>query len=369
MARSRVIGIDASRITVDRLTGTETYTFQLLKALARIAPAEQFELYLNAGEPPKGVELPGAPVCIPFPRLWTHVRLSAEMARRRPGVLFVPAHVVPLIHPRSVVTIHDLGYRVHPESHPADQTRMLDWTTRWSVRSARRVIAISNTTRDDLIEQYGVAPNKIAVIPHGVAAEFRPAAADQIASVRAKYDLPERYILSVGTVQPRKNYDRLAAAVATLTGEHEDATLVIAGKRGWMADRVEREIEDTGAGRRVRMLGYVEDRDLPALYSAAMLYCQPSLYEGFGMPVLEAMACGAPVLAADRSALPEVGGDAALYCDPLDPASIAAGLQALLDGPELRAELSHKGQAHAEPFTWDRCATDTLAVLCAVRDA
>lgn len=366
MARSRVIGIDASRLEVDRLTGTETYTSQLLRALDRLEPPDEIELYLNSPAAPAGQILPGTPICIPFPRLWTHVRLSVEMARRRPGVLFVPAHVVPLIHPRTVVTIHDLGYLAHPDAHPPRDLRMLDWSTRWSARVARRVIAISNATRNDLINHYGVAAGKIEVIHHGVAPEFRPASPQAIDEVRARHRLPARYALALGTIQPRKNYGRLAAAVAQLRREGIDLTLIIAGKRGWLIDRVEREIQDAGDG--ARLLGYVEDRDLPALYSGAMVYCQPSLYEGFGMPVLEAMACGVPVLAASGSALPEVGGDAALYHDPFDVAAIAEGLRRLLTDRELRGRLTSSGSARAAAFTWERCAERTLELLRNVRD-
>lgn len=369
MARSNVIGVDASRITVGRLTGTETYTHQLLRAIHDLEPPDQIELYLNANRPPANISLPGRPVCIPFPRLWTHLRLSTEMARRRPGVLFIPAHVVPLIHPRTVVTIHDLGYLFHPETHPANDRRMLDCTTRWSVRAATRVIAISSATKNDLIHRYGVPPEKIDVVHHGVAREFQPAGADEIARVRAQHGLPERYLLSVGTLHPRKNYGRLASAVAELNRSGLDFTLAIAGKRGWMSDQVEREIAEAGAGDRVRMLGYVEDGDLPALYSGAAVYCQPSLYEGFGMPLLEAMACGVPVLAANGSALPEVGGDAALYHDPLGIPELANGLRKLTTNSELRTELIAKGRTRAATFTWEQCAVQTLEILRGVRDA
>ena len=245
----------------------------------------------------------GEPVCIPFPRLWTHVRLSVEMLRRRPGVLFVPAHVVPALHPPSVVTIHDLGYLHHPEAHPASQRRMLHWSTRWSVFAARRIIAISENTKRDLIRSYRVPEEKIAVIPHGVAAEFAPANAGAVSDVRARYGLGARYVLAVGTVQPRKNLARLAAAVRQLNDNGTRIDLAIAGKQGWLAADVMYEIENERASPFVRLLGYVPDADLPALYTGADVFAMPSLYEGFGMPVLEAMACGVPVVAADRSSL------------------------------------------------------------------
>lgn len=365
MSRHDVIGIDASRVAVKHKTGTETYTFQLLWAIAKIAPPEQFELYLNAKEPPAGLPSIGTPICMPFPRFWTHVRLSAEMVRRRPSLLFVPAHVAPLIHPRTVVTIHDLGYLVHPESHPAQNRRMLDLSTRWSARTATRLIAISETTKADLVRFYGVPPDRVDVVPHGVSESMKPAPEDEIARVRHELNLPGRYILALGTVQPRKNYGRLAEAVSRLRSQGEEVTLVIAGKRGWMAREVESEIATAGAP--VRLLGYVDDSDLPALYSGAAVYGQPSLYEGFGMPLLEAMACGVPVVAAGRSSLPEVGGDAALYVDPFDPAAIAAGLARVLASENLRRDMAARGKIRAASFTWERTARETLDVFRVAR--
>lgn len=364
MHRSDVIGIDASRLNARHLTGTETYTYQLLNALAGLNHSDHIELYFNASQPPSGAPDVGVPVCLPFPRFWTHARLSAAMVSRRPGVLFVPAHVIPLLHPRSVVTIHDLGYLHHPEAHSPRAVRMLDWTTRWSVQTARRIIAISETTKQDLIARYRVPPNRITTIHHGVSESFRPSDADEIARVRSTYTLPEQFALAVGTIQPRKNYARLAAAA-----KRAGVPLVIAGTRGWMADEVEREMHNAGTDAEVLWLGYVPDHDLVPLYSAATVSCQVALYEGFGMPVIEAMACGVPVLAADRSALPEVAGDAALFVDPLDVESIANGLARVLSDDDLRDDLRAKGMARATSFRWERCASETLNLLRSVRDA
>jgi glycosyltransferase involved in cell wall biosynthesis len=357
---SDTIAVDASRLSVEHLTGTETYTAELLRAMTALSPPERFELYYNSSEPPVGAPLLGEPVCIPFPRLWTHARLAIELRRRRPSLLFVPAHVVPALHPKSVVTIHDLGYLHYPESHPPSQLRMLNLTTRWSAHAAKRIIAISTFTKNDLVEHYHVDPAKIDVVHHGVSAAFEPSTQSEAERVRAQYHLPDRFLLAVGTVQPRKNYGRLARALALL-GPDDSIELIIAGKRGWMADEVELEVAESRA--RVRWLGYVPDRDLPALYSAATIVCQPSLFEGFGMPAIEAMACGAPVIASTGSALPEICGEAARFVAPTETSSIASAIAELLTDEQQRRTFAAAGLARAAAFSWRSCAVQTLDVL------
>ena len=238
---------------------------------------------------------------------------------------------------------------------------MLDLTTRWSARAAQRIIAISETTKSDLVTHYTVRPDKIDVVHHGVSESLSPAPREEIDRARATHGLPDRYVLALGTIQPRKNYVRLAQAIASLNACGEEIALVIVGKRGWLAGEVETGIAASGAD--VRMIGYIEDSDLPPIYSGAVAVCQPSLYEGFGMPVLEAMACGTPVVSSNRSSLPEIGGDAAFYVDPLDPASIAAGLSRVLSDVDLRLSLIARGRLRAANFTWERCARQTLNVL------
>jgi glycosyltransferase involved in cell wall biosynthesis len=415
MSRPLHIGIDASRIAVAARTGTEHYTYELLAALARLDHRTRYTLYCNqmpAALPPLGLNF--ALRRIPFPRLWTHIRLSAELLAHAPDVLFVPAHVLPLGAPlrrrtRTVVTIHDLGYLRFPEAHTSAQRLYLRLSTLWSARAASRLIAISAATRDDLVRFTGVRPEKIAVIHHGLSPRFRPASGAAIMAALRRYgitasaheptasaqhaDTPAQhagasghagagdpvgrpYVLYVGTIQPRKNLVRLIEAF-TQTLQMTDPNLqcaicnlqfVIAGKRGWLTESIEQRVAELGLAERVRFIGYVVDEDLPALLSGALAFVLPSLYEGFGMPVLEAMACGTPVLASNTSALPEVAGDAALLVDPTDTAVIAAGLARLAADAGLRAELRARGLARAAQFTWDRCAEQTLAILREMRD-
>jgi glycosyltransferase involved in cell wall biosynthesis len=326
------------------------------------------------------------------------VRLSAEVVLRPPDVLFVPAHVLPLGAPlrrgmRTVVTIHDMGYLHFPDAHTPAHRLYLRLSTRWSARAATRLIAISAVTRDDLVRFAGARPDKIAVIHHGVSPRFRPVEDHAaLAAAQAKYGIRPPYILYVGTIQPRKNLARLLEAFAQLdqrrktkdersrsavhidepssfvlrpSSAPESIQLVIAGKRGWLSDEIQRQAARLfgASSQAVRFTGYVADDDLPALLSGALAFAYPSLYEGFGMPVLEAMACGAPVLTAATSSLPEVAGDAALLVDPEDTAAIAAGLARLASDAALRADLRARGLARAAMFTWDRCAGETLRVL------
>jgi glycosyltransferase involved in cell wall biosynthesis len=361
----KLVGIDASRYTAEQRTGTENYSFHLINAIARMdEPDLNFRYYLNARDnlPCNGLE--GSETRpIPFPRLWTHVRLSAEMTTRRPDLLFVPSHVIPLIHPRSVVTIHDLGYLHEPTTHLARQRLILDRTTRWNARVASRIIAISKATRDDLVDHYGVDARKITVIPHGVSDGFNPVTSGAIASIRDRLGLPDSFVLTVGTTQPRKNLGNLASAVRILRNQGRPVSLVSAGKRGWLSDQVEREIRASLPEAAWRHLGYVSDSDLPALYGAASAVAMVSRYEGFGMPVVEAMACGAPTVISDRGSLPEVAGEYALIADPDDPASIAAQIARLLDDGPLRTRLIAGATVHAASFTWERAARETVAVF------
>jgi glycosyltransferase involved in cell wall biosynthesis len=373
------IGIDASRIAVAARTGTEHYTYELLAALARRDRQSRYTLYCNqlpAMLPPLGPNF--ALRRMPFPRLWTHMRLSAELVLRPPDVLFVPAHVLPLGAPlrrrlRTVVTIHDMGYLHFPEAHTPMHRRYLRLSTLWSARAADRIIAVSGATRDDLVRYIGVRPDKITVIHHGVSKRFQPVTDPEvIQATRARYGIGERYFLYLGTVQPRKNLVRLIRAFASMmAGDHgtrhinRNERLVIAGKPGWLTTEIEQvATQQFGANQDALVFtGYIPDEDVPALLSGALGFVFPSLYEGFGMPVLEAMACGAPVLASDSSSLPEVAGNAALLVDPTDVGAIATGLALLANDAALRADLRARGLAHAAQFTWEQCAAKTLKVL------
>ena len=356
-----LIGIDASRATVARRTGTENYTRRLIQALLdQAAPSHTLRLYFRDTPTPDALA-GGERRVIPFPRLWTHVRLSWELLTRpRPDVLFIPAHVLPLLHPvPTVVTLHDLGYRYFPEAHPPAQRWYLDRSTRFSARAASRVIADSFCTRADLVRFYNIPAEKIAVVYPGRDESLRRI---DPAPVRAKYNLPENYILHVGTLQPRKNLIRLInAAQSAFSLQPSAFNLVLAGRPGWLSEPILAAAREHAEV--VRLLDYVADEDLAGLYSGALAFVFPSLYEGFGFPVLEAMACRTPVICSNTSSLPEVAGEAALLLDPTDTASLAAAIQRVIAEPGLRAELVEKGLTQVQKFSWAKAARETLAVL------
>jgi glycosyltransferase involved in cell wall biosynthesis len=362
--KTLTIGIDASRAAAARKTGTERYSQRIIAELLDQGADYRFRLYLNQRRPldlPQRADTAQRP--IPFPRLWTHLRLSAELAAHPVDVLFVPAHVVPPIHPAAtVVTIHDLGYLYEPQAHTDSSRLYLDWSTRWSVRAARQVIAISEATKADLIAHYHVPPERIAVVYHGIDEQFRPARPNDVERVRRVVGVHGRFILFVGTLQPRKNLVRLIEAFDTIADADPEISLVLAGGRGWKMDEIDRAITASRHRARILLPGHVPDPDLPALYSGAAALALPSLYEGFGLPALEAMACGTPVLVSNRGSLPEIGANAAVIVDPLDAASIASGLRQVLDAV-IRPQLVELGKQRAAQFRWSTAGRDTLEIL------
>ncbi len=357
------IGIDASRAARALRTGTENYSLHVIRALLDLGTHHTFTLYFN--QPPEPALFPALPNVrlrvIPFPRLWTHIRLAAEVRMRPPDVLFVPAHVLPLTPGRAVATVHDLGYRYFPRAHPWASRVYLEWGTRHNARAGRLVIADSNATREDLVRFYRVPADKIRVAYPGVRPGLGPVRdAAAVRDTLCRYGIEPPYVLYVGTLQPRKNLTRLIEAFAQVPPPHQ---LVLAGRKGWMYDAILRRAEELGIGDRVRFTGYVPDEDLPALLSGAALFAFPSLYEGFGLPVLEAMACGAPVVCSNTSSLPEVAGEAAVLVPPTDTEALAAAMNRVLADDALRAELIRRGQERVKLFTWRRCAEEILKAL------
>lgn len=259
-----------------------------------------------------------------------------------------------------VVTMYDLSFRRLPDRFPAAQRLYLSTITRLSCRRARRVVAISEATRRDVTELLGVPRERIDLAYPGVDARFRPLPAEEVRAFRERLGLPERFILYLGTLEPRKNLPALVEAFALLRRDQPDLHLVLAGARGWWYHSLLRMISDSNLGDRVHLPGFVPAEDLPSWYNAAAAFAYPSSFEGFGLPVAEALACGRPTVTSDVSSLPEAGGDVALRIPPGDPIALADALaRALTPAEAERARIA--GPAHAHTFTWEAAA----ASLCA----
>jgi glycosyltransferase involved in cell wall biosynthesis len=362
-----ILGIDANRAIRAQRTGTEGYSLEIIRAILPLALAAGHAVRLYTPAPLLALEPlpPGAEaVVIPFRRLWTHLRLAWELSRRPPDVFFTPAHVIPLTYRGpSVATIHDLGFEHFPRAHTRSQLAYLRWSTRHNVRRGRRLLADSQATRHDLLHRYRAAAARIDVVYPGVDPAMRrvsdPA---RLAAVRARLNLQGPFLLHLGTIQPRKNLARLVRAFGRSGLTH---SLVLAGRRGWLAEEttaaVERQPEEVRS--RILLSGFVADEDKAALISAGDALVFPSLYEGFGFPVLEANACGTPVLCADGSSLPEVAGEAALLVDPLDEAALAAGMVRIVSDAALREHLVATGYRNVARFDWSTAGAQALASL------
>ena len=366
-----IIGIDASRATSGQRTGTEAYAYRLIRALIPLATARGHTLRLYFNDPPAPDLFPAAPgvepAIIPWPRLWTHARLGHELRRRPPDVFFTPAHVIPIgIRCPAVATVHDLGYERFPEAHPRRQLAYLRWSTRHNARVARRVVADSQATANDLTALYGTAADKIAVVYPGADPDLRRA--DDPAAITAaldRYAMRPPYLLYLGTLQPRKNLIRLVEAFAASGLQQDGFTLVLAGRIGWLAEPLLAAVGGLPPAVRPSVLvpGYVAEGDKAALLSGATALAFPSLYEGFGFPVLEAQACGTAVVCADSSSLPEVAGAGALLVDPRDTAALAAALRRAATDAALRVSLVERGYANLGRFSWATAAQKVLAIL------
>lgn len=362
-----LIGVDASRAVADRPTGTETYSRRLIQSLLRLDSPHQFRLYFRRSPSP-GAFAGAEQRVISLPRLWTHLGLSWEMLRHPPGALFVPAHVLPPIHPqRSLVTVHDLGYLHFPETHPWTQRFYLNLSTRWNARAAAHLLADSEATKDDLITHYAAAPEKISVAYPGVDESLAPIQDPAaIEAVKTSYGIRGDYFLYLGTLQPRKNLPRLVKAFANseIPGSKSEICLVLAGKKGWLYDELFNQVRRLGLERQVHFPGYIADENKAALLSGALAFAFPSLHEGFGLPVLEAQACGCPVITSTTSSLPEVAArDAALLVNPKDTAAIAAAMERLAASSDLRERLIERGFANVKRFSWESCARTVLKVI------
>jgi glycosyltransferase involved in cell wall biosynthesis len=364
------IAIDAHAVGA-KLGGNESYAINLIEALAQIDRVNDYTIYVTTNEARDR-----------FQRRWSNFRvratlphtpliripltLSAELRKHPVDVLHVQFTAPPFCPCPVVVSIHDLSFEHLPQTFNRRSRTQLRLTVRHSARRATRILSLSEHTRGDIMKTYGIEAERIKAIPLAAPDHFaRVEDNRELQRVRHTYGIHGDYILSVGSIQPRKNLARLVKAYASLRGNYSAdklPKLVLVGKCAWLYDETLRALTETGVKETVVLTGYVPQEDLPALYSGALCFVYPSYFEGFGLPPLEAMKCGAPVIVGNRTSLPEVVGDAALSVDPFDVDAIAAAIKRLMKTPDLRCELSLKGQERARAFSWQETARQTLRV-------
>ncbi|MEY4723793.1 MAG: hypothetical protein RLZZ324_1306 [Candidatus Parcubacteria bacterium] len=370
---SIIIGIDASRANALQKTGVERYAFEVIQRLKREIPAE-YRVRLYSREPLQGAlaELPtnweSAVLAWPPRRLWTQLRLSWEMYRRPPDLLFVPAHVLPPLLPRrSVVTMHDVAFMPFPRAYTPHGALYLRADAMLAVRRATRILTVSEFSKREIAKWFGAAPEKISVTPLAYdAAQYHAVPKEEAARVAAKRGLNGPYFLFVGRLERKKNLGGLFAAFREYKSVHPRAaeSLALVGGRGRGFAHEHHALDGwPGAARAVRELGFVPQEDVAALYAGATALVLPSWYEGFGLPVIEAFACGTPVIAARAASLPEVAGDAALLVDPARPHELADALSRLAEDAALRADLVRRGHERVKAFSWDACARGTWEAM------
>jgi glycosyltransferase involved in cell wall biosynthesis len=382
------IGINAHLLAFAenyRQAGLSRYIYELLLRLPAAAPKARFIAYVGNHKPPTDLRaaLPGnlrlsnsllptqrAPVRI----AWEQTLLPIAAARDRLALLHCPVNVRPLLSPcPTVVTVHDLIFLRYPEKFQPAKRLYLKVSTTWSCRHAAHVIAVSEATRRDVVDLLGVNPERVTTVHNGVGEQFRPLDPQTRETFRQDKGIAGRLVLFLGTLEPRKNVQTLLQAFAALARDAtlDDVTLAIGGSKGWYYDEIFSTAERLGLQEsgRVRFLGRVPDEELPLWYNIAAVFAYPSLYEGFGLPVLEAMACGVPVLASNTSSFPEVVSTAGMLLDPLDVSAWSQAMRELLANTTHAKELSKRGLVQASEFSWDRAARATLDIYNQVLSA
>jgi len=414
---SMLIGFDGSRAFVEKRTGTEEYSYQLLKHLAKIDTKNTYIVYLRPGNrdcfPRRNVGIAmtssrGAEATwrsldwpsnfnfkiINHPLLWTQVGLSIQTFKDNLDVLFVPSHTIPLIRKpglKTVMTVHDLGAEYLPTFHQLKQQLYLGFITKFQLKTATKLIAVSKSTKNDLVQKVGVATSKIDVVYEGINTEdYKPLPPDKNDQILKKFGLEDqKFFLFVGTIQPRKNLERLIRAFSlychserseeSLTNVSHNKTdikseilrsaqndksykLVLAGGKGWLSDEIYELPKKLGIEDHVEFLGYIGNDEKIGLIQSAEGFVYPSLFEGFGIPILESFALKCPVLTSNTSSMPEVANGAAVLVDPYDVESIAEGLSILSEDSK-RNFFKRQGLEQLKNFSWEKCAKETLKVL------
>jgi glycosyltransferase involved in cell wall biosynthesis len=358
-----IIGVDGNEANVEKKVGVSTYTLNLLRYFNKVADKNtSFKVFLKNNpnkELPKENQYFKYEV-IPGKFLWSQIFLPIRLYQKRDiDIFFSPAHYLPRFCPvPSIVTIHDLSYLYYPEDFLKKDLFQLKHWSQYSLKQARKIIAVSKTTKKDIVKNYKIPEEKIEVIYNG----YEKPVKYEISNIKIE-KINHPYILYVGTLQPRKNITTLIKAFEKFKNFYPEFKLIIAGKKGWLYEKIFNLVTDLGLEADVYFTDYVTDNQLVFLYKNAFCFVLPSFYEGFGIPVLEAMSFDCPVISSFCSSLPEIGADACLYFDPNNVFDLVEKLKLLKEDKKLRKELIKKGQKRIKEFSWEKCGKQTLEII------
>ncbi|MDQ1284472.1 MAG: hypothetical protein QG620_820 [Patescibacteria group bacterium] len=368
------IAIQAADLDHSRIDGTRVYILNLLKNFGRLDSSSQFLVYHKSKfnpelAPPEFSNYKIIKKYAPF--FWTQLRLALSLWKDKPDVLWMPMHNIPLFRSKkikTVVTIHDLAFKYFPEMFTRKELWKLNFLAGLAIRNSDKIITVSESSKKDVLKFYPeIAEGKIKVICHGFDKKMfqseRDLAKEKL--LKGRLEIEGRYILYVGAIQPRKNLEVLVEAfeIIKAAGQHDDLKLVLAGGKAWMWKDVFKRIASSSYKCDIVTPGKIEPADLGHLMRGAEVFCFPSLYEGFGIPILEAFAARVPVVCADNSSLPEVGGDAVLYFDGQNAQELSSKIESAIGDEKLKKDLVEKGLEQAKKFSWEKCARETLEYL------
>ncbi len=357
-----VIGIDASRANKIQKTGTEWYSYHLIQELKKIIP-DNIRVILYSKEPLQGglEDLPSnwqsKVLNWPPKFLWTQIRLSLEMLFKRPDVLFIPAHTIPLIHPKKTILVaHDIGFATHKELYSDKELGYHRWAMNYAIKKAHHLISVSEFSKNEIIKFYKIPESKISFVHNGFTSkDFFPLPQPN-PEILNKYNIKKPYLLFIGRKEEKKNIPRLINAFALLPKEYN---LVLVGGEGYKYEQVQANIKKHNLENRIIEPGYVDQEDINAIMNQAEAFIFPSLYEGFGIPVLEAMSAGTPVICSHIPPLKEVAGQAAFYFDPYSIEDMAQTITKNINNTALK----EKGFAQIKKFSWSKCAQETWKII------
>ncbi len=360
------IGVDASRSNVKQMTGTEYYSYEIISRMVK-SSAYYFRLYCKTPLQYISKQDNIEQKVMRFPKLWSQIRLSWEIFRNPPSVLFEPAHTIPIFHgKKTVVTLHDVGFKYFPELYTPLERFYHNFSMSFSVKHATKIIAISENTKSDLVKLYHADPKKITVIYHGYdKLKYKPLSKED--RVPEEIKRLEKYIYFIGRLEAKKNIVNLIKAYGELRKNPKiKHKLVLGGRPGYEFEKISEEIESLPANIRkdVVLPGYIKDDHAPLYLKCCDLFAWPTYFEGFGMPLVEAMACHIPIVASNTTSTPEVLGDAGLMCDPNDFKLFASNMEKVITDTKLRESLVKKGEMRIPMFNWDDSVQKTLDVIC-----